>query len=57
MTDEQIETQRVAGDITMVLKSGTEEQRQSLLAAIEQGCGREERLRIEEWIEAGMPGA
>ena len=57
MTDDQIETQRVAGDITLVLKNGTEEERASLLRAIEQCCGIEERQRLEAWIDEGMPDA
>lgn len=57
MTEDQIETQRVAGDITLVLKNGTEEERASLLRAIEQGCGIVERLRLEAWIADGMPDA
>ncbi len=52
---DQIETQRVAGDITLVLKNGTPEEKASLLTAIEQGCGIEERLRLEAWMDDGMP--
>ncbi len=57
MTDAQIEKQRVAGDITHVLKNGTDAERESLLTAIEQACGIDERLRLEAWIAEGMPGA
>ena len=57
MHDEHIETQRVAGDITLVLRSGTDEERQSLLRTIEKLCGAEERQRLERWIADGMPDA
>lgn len=57
LNDDQIETQRVAGDITLVLKNGTDAERQSLLRAIEQACGSEERQRLENWIADGMPNA
>jgi hypothetical protein len=57
ITDDEIETWRVAGDITLIFKHGTEADKQSLLLAIEQGCGRKERERIEQWIIEGMPGA
>lgn len=57
MDDSQIETQRVAGDITLVLKNGTEEERQSLIRVIEQLCGIEERRRLESWVADGMPDA
>lgn len=57
MNDDQIETQRLAGEITLVLKNGTDQERASLLRAIEQGCGISERLRLEQWIADGMPGA
>lgn len=57
MTDTQIETQRVAGDITLVLRTGTEAEKQSLLTAIEQCCGTEERQRLEAWMADGMPDA
>jgi hypothetical protein len=57
MKTEQIETQRVAGDITLILKNGTQEEKQSLLLAIEALTGTEERQRIEKWIADGMPDA
>ena len=57
MTENQIENQRVAGDITLILKNGTEEQRHSLLRVIEQLCGIDERKRLENWIADGMLGA
>ncbi len=57
INDAQIETQRVAGDITLVLKEGSDEEKQSLLRAIEQVCGIGERLRLENWMYDGMPGA
>ncbi len=56
MTDKEIETQRIAGDITLVLLHGTEEQKQSLLRAIEQASGLEERQRLEALV-AGMEGS
>lgn len=56
-TDDEIETARVAGDITLVLKHGTEAERKSLLNAIEQSCGIAERARLEQWIADGMPDA
>jgi hypothetical protein len=57
MKDEIIETQRVAGDITLVLKNGTDEEKRSLLTAIEMTAGIQERVRLEEWMANGMPGA
>lgn len=57
MNDEQIETQRVAGDITLVLRTGTRAERESLLRAIEQCSGLEERQRLEAWMADGMPDA
>jgi hypothetical protein len=57
MNEDQIETQRVAGDITLVLKNGPDDLRQSLLRAIEQVSGPEERERLERWMQEGMPGA
>lgn len=55
MTDEQIETERVAGEITLVLRQGTPAERDSLLCTIERLCGLDERLRLESWIAEGMP--
>ena len=57
MTDAEIENQRVAGDITLVLKNGTESERESLLRTIEAVCGRSERERLDRWIAEGMPDA
>jgi hypothetical protein len=57
MNDREIELYRVAGDIVLVLRDGPDEDRQSLLRAIEQAAGREERERIEAWVNDGMPGA
>jgi len=57
MTDDTIDMQRVAGEITLILKHGTEEEKASLLTAIEQGCGLAERQRLEAWMAEGMPGA
>ncbi len=57
ITDHAIEVQRCAGDITLVFKNGTEEQKASLLRAIEQVSGTGERERIEAWIAEGMPGS
>jgi hypothetical protein len=57
MTDEDIELNRVSGDITLVLKHGTDEEKRSLLTAIELTAGIEHRLRLEEWMADGMPGA
>lgn len=56
-TDAEIEQMRVAGDITLVLKTGTDAEKQSLLRAIEQAAGIDERLRLEAWMVDGMPGA
>lgn len=55
--EEHLENQRVAGEITLVLKNGTEAERQSLLRAIEQAAGPAERQRLERWVADGMPGA
>lgn len=46
-----------AGEITLVLKNGTDEERSSLLDCIEVASGFSERLRIEQWMKDGMPGA
>lgn len=57
MTDEQIKIQQAAGDITLVLKNGTEREKQSLLRVIEKVHSKEERERLEAWMKEGMPGA
>lgn len=57
MKTDQIETQRVAGDITLILKNGSDAERESLLRAIEQAAGRPERERLEQWVADGCPGA
>lgn len=57
MTTSSIETQRVAGEITLVLKNGPDAARQSLLRVIEKLCGGAERRRLEAWVAEGMPGA
>jgi hypothetical protein len=54
---EDIETARVAGELTLVLKHGTVGQVDSLLRAIGKLCGDEERLRLQQWVDDGMPGA
>lgn len=57
MTDVEIETQRVAGDITLVLKHGTESEKQSLLRVIEEIAAAEDSQRINDWLARGMPDA
>ena len=57
MTDAEIETMRVAGDITLILKDGTPQEKESLLKAIELVSGVQERERLEDWLADGMPGA
>ncbi len=57
MNDDQIETQRVAGDVTLVLKNGSPEEKESLLKAIEQIAGVDERIRLENWMKKGCPDA
>lgn len=56
-TDEELDQQRLAGEITLILRTGTEEEKRTLLTAIEQGAGIEERQRLERWVADGMPGA
>ena len=51
-----IERNRVAGEITLVLKQGTDAERRSLLGVIERLCGIGERARLENWVNDGMPG-
>ena len=57
INDRDIDVVRIAGDIVLVLKSGTVKEAASLLDVIERVCGIAERLRIESWISHGMPGA
>ncbi len=57
MNDEQIKIQQIAGDITLVLKNGSQEEKESLLGTIEKLCGIDERLRLKNWINDGMPDA
>jgi hypothetical protein len=57
ITDEELERHRLFGEIILMLKHSDEQVRDSLLTAIEQGCGLSERQRLEQWIEDGMPGA
>lgn len=57
MKNKDIEIQRAAGDITLVLKEGTKEEKESLFKMIEQVAGKNERNRIEKWVTDGMPGA
>lgn len=57
MTDSQINTHRVAGEITHIFKYGDPEEVASLLAWIEVHCGYGQRARLEQWIAEGMPGA
>lgn len=54
MTENQIETHRVAGDITLILKNGSEEKRASLMRVIRY-LNPYEAERIQKWIDAGMP--
>ena len=57
MTDDELSILRCAGDITGILKNGTEHEKESLLRAIEHVGGRQERERLERWMAEGMPGA
>lgn len=55
ITDEQIETERLAGEVTLILRQGTPAERASLLRTIGIVCGSDERRRLEKWIADGMP--
>lgn len=57
MTDEDLKTLETAGQITLVLKHGTDRERESLLDCIEEVCGLDERLRLQAWVEDGMANA
>lgn len=46
MTDSDINVERVAGEIRMVMEDGSEEEKASLLRVIEKLCGKEESERI-----------
>ena len=55
METDEIESQRVAGEITLALKYGSPKERESLLRVIEQLSGPQERQRLETWVSEGMP--
>lgn len=57
MSDEEIHLNRVAGEITLVLKHGSTTEKESLLRAVEQAAGPEDRARLERWLADGLPGA
>ncbi len=55
MNIDTLETQRVAGDITLILEQGTEEEKSSLLRVIEALCGEAERNRVENFVKEELP--
>lgn len=55
ITDDQLDLQSLAGEITLVLQNGTEEEKQSLLDYISEVCGVEEYLRLKDWVGKGCP--
>ena len=55
ITDDQLDLQRVAGEITLILQNGSQKEKESLLNYISEVCGVDEYLRLKKWSEDGCP--
>lgn len=51
MTDSQLETHRIQGDILLALENGTEVEKESLRRVIEQIGGQDSRDRWDEVVD------